>query len=98
MVGSGIFILPGIAYVYAGSAAVLAFLIAAVLVLPAALSAAEMATAMPEDGGPYLFVERGMGPLLGTIAGVGTWIMLSLKSALALVAAVVVVGLSLSAE
>ena len=88
MVGSGIFILPGIAYVYAGSAAVLAFLIAAILVLPAALSAAEMATAMPEDGGPYLFVERGMGPLLGTIAGVGTWIMLSLKSALALVGGV----------
>ena len=88
MVGSGIFILPGIAYAYAGSAAVLAFLIAAILVLPAALSAAEMATAMPEDGGPYLFVERGMGPLLGTIAGVGTWIMLSLKSALALVGGV----------
>ncbi len=88
MVGSGIFILPGIAYVTAGSAAVLAFLIAAVLVLPAALSAAEMATAMPEDGGPYLFVERGMGPLMGTIAGVGTWMMLSLKSALALVGGV----------
>ncbi|SNR38756.1 APC family permease [Halorubrum vacuolatum] len=88
MVGSGIFILPGIAYVTAGSAAVLAFVIAAILVLPAALSAAEMATAIPEDGGPYLFVERGMGPLMGTIAGVGTWMMLSLKSALALVGGV----------
>jgi len=88
MVGSGIFILPGIAYVTAGSAAVIAFLLAAVLVLPAALSASEMATAMPEDGGPYLFVERGMGPLMGTIAGVGTWMMLSLKSALALVGGV----------
>ena len=88
MVGSGIFILPGIAYITAGSAAVLAFVIAAILVLPAALSAAEMATAIPEDGGPYLFVERGMGPLMGTIAGVGTWMMLSLKSALALVGGV----------
>ncbi len=88
MVGSGIFILPGIAYVLAGSAAVLAFVLAAILVLPAALSASEMATAMPEDGGPYLFVERGMGPLMGTIAGVGTWMMLSLKSALALVGGV----------
>ncbi len=88
MVGSGIFILPGIAYVTAGSAAVLAFVLAAILVLPAALSASEMATAMPEDGGPYLFVERGMGPLMGTIAGVGTWMMLSLKSALALVGGV----------
>ena len=88
MVGSGIFILPGIAYVTAGSAAVIAFVLAAILVLPAALSASEMATAMPEDGGPYLFVERGMGPLMGTIAGVGTWMMLSLKSALALVGGV----------
>lgn len=90
MVGSGIFILPGIAYMDVGAnpAAVWAFLFAGFLVLPAAISAAEMATAMPEDGGPYLFVERGMGPLLGTIAGVGTWLMLSLKSALALVGGV----------
>lgn len=88
MIGSGIFILPGIAWVLAGPAAVAAFVIAAVLVLPAALAVAEMSTAMPEDGGPYLYVERSMGPLLGTIAGVGTWLMLSLKSALALVGGV----------
>lgn len=76
MVGSGIFILPGIAYSEAGGmAAVWAFIFAGVLVLPAAISAAEMATAMPEDGGPYLFVERGMGPLMGTVAGVGTWLI-----------------------
>ncbi len=88
MVGSGIFILPGIAFVLAGPSAVFAFVLAAVLVVPAALSIAEMATAMPEDGGPYLYVERSMGPMLGTIAGVGTWLMLSLKSALALVGGV----------
>ena len=52
MIGSGIFILPGIAYVFAGPAAVLAFAVAAVLVLPAALAVAEMATAIPEDGSP----------------------------------------------
>ncbi len=88
MVGSGIFILPAIAYASAGPAAVVAFLIAGLLVLPAALSAAEMATAMPEDGGAYIYVERGMGPALGTVAGIGTWLMLSLKSALALVGGV----------
>ncbi len=88
MIGSGIFILPGIAWVLAGPAAVAAFVIAAILVLPAALAVAEMSTAMPEDGGPYLYVERSMGPLLGTVAGVGTWLMLSLKSALALVGGV----------
>ena len=89
MVGSGIFILPGVAFVTVdGPAVVLAFLLAGILVLPAAFSASEMATAMPEDGGSYVYVERGMGPLLGTIAGVGNWFMLSFKSALALVGGV----------
>ncbi len=88
MVGSGIFILPAVAYEDAGPAAVLAFGVAGLLVFPAAVSAAEMATAMPEDGGAYLYVERGMGPLLGTVAGIGTWLMLSLKSSLALVGGV----------
>ncbi|EMA59438.1 amino acid permease-associated protein [Halorubrum kocurii JCM 14978] len=89
MVGAGIFILPGVAYMAVnGPAVVLAFLLAGILILPAAFSASEMATAMPEDGGSYVFVERGMGPLLGTIAGVGNWFMLSFKGALALVGGV----------
>ena len=89
MVGSGIFILPGVAFVEVdGPAVVAAFLVAGILVLPAALSASEMATAMPEDGGSYVYVERGMGPLLGTIAGVGNWFMLSFKGALALIGGV----------
>jgi amino acid transporter len=85
MVGSGIFILPGLAMKMAGPGVVLAYLLAGVLVLPAALSKSEMATAMPEAGGTYLYIERGMGPLLGTIAGVGTWFSLTFKGALALV-------------
>jgi amino acid transporter/nucleotide-binding universal stress UspA family protein len=43
---------------------------------------------MPEAGGTYIYIERGMGPLLGTIAGVGTWFSLSFKGALALVGGV----------
>lgn len=85
MVGSGIFILPALAMKMAGPAVVLAYAIAAILVAPAALSKSEMATAMPEAGGTYLYIERGMGPLLGTIAGIGTWFSLTFKSALALV-------------
>jgi len=85
MVGSGIFILPGLALKMAGPAVILAYLLAGLLVLPAALSKSEMATAMPESGGTYLYIERGMGPLLGTIAGVGTWFSLTFKGALALV-------------
>jgi len=86
MVGSGIFILPGLAYMQVGGpSVVMAFLVASILILPAALSASEMATAMPEDGGSYVYVERGMGPLFGTIAGVGNWFMLAFKGALALI-------------
>lgn len=85
MVGSGIFILPGLAMGMAGPAVVFAYFLAGVLVLPAALSKSEMATAMPEAGGTYLYIERAMGPLFGTIAGVGTWFSLTFKGALALV-------------
>ena len=88
MIGSGIFILPALALEIAGPAVVVAYLLAGILVVPAALSKSEMATAMPEAGGTYIYIERGMGPLLGTIAGVGTWFSLSFKGALALVGGV----------
>jgi amino acid transporter len=88
MIGSGIFILPALALEIAGPAVVLAYLLAGLLVIPAALSKSEMATAMPEAGGTYIYIERGMGPLLGTVAGVGTWFSLSFKGALALVGGV----------
>jgi len=88
MIGSGIFILPALALEMAGPAVILAYLLAGLLVVPAALSKSEMATAMPEAGGTYIYIERGMGPVLGTVAGVGTWFSLSFKSALALVGGV----------
>jgi len=88
MIGSGIFILPALALKMAGPSVILAYLLAGVFVLPAALSKSEMATAMPEAGGTYLYIERGMGPLLGTIAGVGTWFALAFKGGLALVGGV----------
>ncbi len=85
MIGSGIFILPGLAMAEAGPAVILAFVLAAVLVVPAAISIAELGTAMPEAGGDYVFIKEGMGPAAGTIAGLGTWLMLMFKGALALV-------------
>ncbi|MDS0298297.1 amino acid permease [Halogeometricum sp. S1BR25-6] len=88
MIGSGIFILPALALEIAGPMVILAYALAGLLVVPAALSKSEMATAMPEAGGTYIYIERGMGPLLGTIAGVGTWFSLSFKGALALVGGV----------
>lgn len=77
MMGSGIFILPGLAYIEAGPAVILAFVVSGLLVLPAALAKCEMATAMPEAGGTYIYIERSMGPMMGTIAGLGNWFSLS---------------------
>lgn len=85
MIGSGIFVLPGLAAKIAGPAVILAYLLAGLIVLPAALSQSEMATAMPEAGGTYLYVDRALGPMMGTIAGLGVWFSLVLKSAFALV-------------
>jgi APA family basic amino acid/polyamine antiporter len=44
-----------------------------------------MATAMPESGGTYLYIDRAMGPLAGTVAGIGAWFSLVFKSSFALV-------------
>ena len=85
MIGSGIFVLPGLAAEVAGPAAVLAYLIAGVVVVPAAVSQSELATAMPRAGGAYFFIDRAMGPLVGTVAGFGVWFALVFKSAFALV-------------
>ena len=85
MLGSGIFVLPGIAAAKTGSSIWLAYLLAAICILPAALSKSELATAMPSSGGTYLYIERSFGPIFGTIAGLGLWLSLLLKSAFALV-------------
>ncbi|WP_435095048.1 APC family permease [Halorubrum sp. N11] len=85
MIGGGIFVLPAIGYKKAGPAIIVAYLLAGLIVLPNALSKAEMATAMPEDGGTYIYIDRAMGPLFGTIAGIGVWFSLVFKSAFALV-------------
>jgi APA family basic amino acid/polyamine antiporter len=85
MIGGGIFVLPAVGFKKAGPAVVIAYLLAGLVVLPNALSKAEMATAIPEDGGTYLYIDRAMGPVFGTIAGLGVWFSLVVKSAFALV-------------
>lgn len=85
MIGSGIFVLPAIGFEKAGPAVILAYIISAIVVLPAALSKSEMATAMPESGGTYIYIDRALGPMFGTIAGMGSWFSLTFKSAFALV-------------
>ena len=85
MFSSGFFLLPGIAAAEVGPAVVLAYLLAGLLVVPALLSKAELCTAMPRAGGTYYFLDRSMGPMVGTVGGLGTWAALVLKSAFALI-------------
>ncbi len=81
MVGAGIFVLPGGAAALAGPASSAAFVIAGVIAVLTALSASELATAMPASGGPYHFINRGLGPLFGSIAGLGNWLGLAFATA-----------------
>lgn len=85
MLGSGLFVLPGLAAAKTGPSVWLAYLIGAICVLPAALSKSELATAMPTSGGTYVYIERAFGPMMGTISGIGLWLSLLLKSSFALV-------------
>ncbi len=85
MISSGLFVLPAIAYAKAGSAVILSYLLASILVMPSVLSKAELATAMPRAGGTYFFVERSLGPLWGMFGGLASWFSLAMKSAFAII-------------
>lgn len=84
MFSSGFFLLPGLATAYAGPSTVLAYLLAGILIIPAMLSMAELSTALPRAGGTYYFIDRSLGPMFGTVGGLGTWLALALKSGFAL--------------
>lgn len=85
MFSSGLFLLPGIAASYTGNSVWLAYFVAGFLILPAMYCMAELSTAMPKAGGTYYFLDRAMGPLMGTIGGLGSWVAVVFKSAFALV-------------
>ena len=84
MISSGLFVLPGILFGLVGPGLWLCYLAAAVLVLPALLSKAELSTALPKAGGDYYFIDRSLGPRLGMLGGVAAWAELAFKTAFAL--------------
>jgi amino acid transporter len=68
-VGSGIFALPAFAVAALGAAAPLAYLVCAVLIALVVLCLAEAGSRVASTGGPYAYVNAGLGPLAGFLAG-----------------------------
>lgn len=85
MISSGFFLLPGLAVQYTGPSVFLSYFLAAILILPAMFSIAELATAIPRSGGVYFLLDRSLGPMLGTVGGIGAYLSLVLKTSFALV-------------
>jgi len=81
MIGAGIFVLPGEAAAEAGPAVALSFVAGGVISMFTAMSASELGTAMPKAGGSYYYVNHALGPLFGSIAGMGNWMGLAFASA-----------------
>ena len=85
MISSGLFVLPGIAFARAGPSMILAYFLAGLLNIPAMFAQAELSTAMPKSGGSYFVIERSLGAFAGTLAGLISWLCISLKAAFACV-------------
>jgi amino acid transporter/nucleotide-binding universal stress UspA family protein len=81
MIGAGIFVLPGAAAGVAGPLVAASFVVGGIISLFTALSASELGTAMPKAGGSYYYVNHALGPLFGSVAGLGNWIGLAFASA-----------------
>ena len=81
MIGAGIFVLPGLAAQEAGPLVVVSFVIGGIIAMINALSVSELGTAMPKAGGGYYYVNRALGPMFGSIAGLGDWMGLAFASA-----------------
>ncbi|WP_255168086.1 amino acid permease [Natrononativus amylolyticus] len=81
MIGAGIFVLPGVAAQEAGPVVVVSFILGGMIAMVNALSVSELGTAMPKAGGAYYYINRALGPLFGSISGMGDWIGLAFASA-----------------
>lgn len=84
IIGTGVFVSLGLAVESAGSAVVLAVLIAAGVALCNGLSSAQLAAAHPVAGGTYEYGYKYVHPVAGLAAG---WLFLVAKSASAATAA-----------
>ena len=69
IIGSGIFVVTGIVAGIAGPAMVLSILIAGIIAVFSAMSVAELAVYLPEEGGTYVYAQKLISPFAGFLAG-----------------------------
>jgi amino acid transporter len=77
MLSAGIFVLSASAVERVGPAAGISFILAGLVCLPTALILSELATGIPKAGGSFIFISRALGPLAGSIVGLGNWLGLT---------------------
>ena len=73
IVGSGIFLFPGVMAAEAGPAAVLAFLVCGALLITVALCYAELGGMFSANGASYLYAREAFGAETGFGVGLITW-------------------------
>lgn len=69
IIGAGIFVVLGVAVGYAGPAVVISMIIAGIVALFTAISFAELSSAIPKEGGTYIFAYEMLNPFIAFVSG-----------------------------
>jgi APA family basic amino acid/polyamine antiporter len=69
IIGAGIFVVLGVAVGYAGPAVIVSMVIAGTIALFAAISFAELGSAIPKEGGTYIFAYETLHPFPAFVSG-----------------------------
>jgi len=73
LIGGGIFTLTGLALGYAGPSLILVIVLNGIIALMTAFVYAELGAILPEAGGAFIWVKRGLGDLAGHVTGWISW-------------------------
>ncbi len=74
IIGSGIFLFPGILAREAGPASIVAFLVCGILLVFVALCYAELGSIYKRSGGSYVYAREAFGPAIGFAVGWMSWV------------------------